>query len=122
MELVSIDHPIKRVNKLHYKVNSQSSEEVWYDVKREYGSNLGSRQDGQWTCICPDFRFRQIQCKHVCAILFSKKLRKKVISQDAVQPLVIGSSDTLECIKCKESKIVKDGKRYAKKGTSKIPL
>lgn len=117
MEIASVNHPIKRINKLNYKIRSQSNEEIWYNVTKEYGSNLGSRQDGQWTCSCPDFRFRKIQCKHVCAILFSKKLRKKVISQDAVQPLVIGSSDSLECAKCKETKIVKDGKRYAKKGT-----
>lgn len=119
MEIVSIKHPIKRINKLHYKVRSQSSETIWYDVTKKYGSNLGGRQDGQWICSCPDFRFRQIQCKHICAILFSKKLRRKVISQDAVQPLVIPSStDSIECIKCKAENIVKDGKRHNKKGLS----
>ncbi|GKS67094.1 hypothetical protein YTPLAS73_06410 [Nitrosarchaeum sp.] len=118
MEIISINHPIKRINKLNYKIRSQSDEEVWYDVRKEYGHNLGGRQDGQWICSCPDFRFRQIQCKHVCAILFSKKLRKKIISQDAVQPLVIGSTGNIECIKCKSENIVKDGKRHNKKGLS----
>jgi len=118
MEIASVNHPIKRINKLNYKIRSQSNEEIWYNVKKEYGHNLGGRQDGQWICNCPDFRFRQIQCKHVCAILFSKKLRKKVISQDVVQPLVIGSSDSVECLKCKSDTIVKDGKRHNKKGDS----
>ncbi len=119
MEIISIDHPIKRINKLNYKIRSQSSETIWYNVRKEYGHNLGGRQDGQWICNCPDYRFRQIQCKHICAILFSKKLRKKVISHDVVQPLVIGSlSDSLECLKCKSETIVKDGKRHNKKGLS----
>jgi len=118
MEIISINHPIKRINKLNYKIRSQSNEEIWYNVRKEYGHNLGGRQDGQWICSCPDFRFRQIQCKHVCAILFSKKLRKKIISQDAVQPLVIGSTENIECIKCKSENIVKDGKRHNKKGLS----
>jgi transposase-like protein len=118
MEIASINHPIKRINKLNYKIRSQSNEEIWYNVTKKYGHNLGGRQDGQWICSCPDFRFRQIQCKHICAILFSKKIQEKVISQDVVQPPVIGSSDNLECLKCKSEKIVKDGKRHNKKGLS----
>lgn len=118
MEIISINHPIKRINKLNYKIRSQSNEKIWYNVRKEYGHNLGGRQDGQWTCSCPDYIFRHIQCKHICAILFSKKLRTKIISQDAVQPLVIGSTDNIECIKCKSENIVKDGKRHNKKGLS----
>ncbi|WP_179362988.1 DDE-type integrase/transposase/recombinase [Nitrosopumilus oxyclinae] len=117
MEIASVNHPIKRINKLNYKIRSQSNEEIWYNVTKKYGSNLGSRQDGQWICTCPDYRFRQIQCKHICAILFSKKIRGKVISQD-VAPIIIGSSDSIECLKCKSEKIVKDGNRHNKKGLS----
>ncbi|MEX2193253.1 MAG: DDE-type integrase/transposase/recombinase [Nitrosarchaeum sp.] len=118
MEIISINHPIKRINKLNYKIRSQSNEEIWYNVRKEYGHNLGGRQDGQWICTCPDYIFRHYQCKHICAILFSKKLRQKIISQDVVQPLVIGSTDNIECIKCKSENIVKDGKRHNKKGLS----
>lgn len=118
MEIISINHPIKRINKLHYKVRSQSSETIWYDIIKKYGSNIGGRQDGQWTCSCPDYIFRHIQCKHICAILFSKKIRTKIISQDVVQSSVIGSTDNIECIKCKSENIIKDGKRHNKKGLS----
>lgn len=34
LAIVSIGSCIKRINKLHYKVKSQSSEETWYDVIR----------------------------------------------------------------------------------------
>lgn len=119
MEIISMHHPIKRINKLHYKVQSQSSDIIWYDIRKKYGRNLGGRQDGKWICSCPDFRLHQIQCKHVCAILFSKKIRRKIISQDVIPQLVIGScSNSIECIKCKGTKLVKDGKRYNKKGVS----
>ena len=47
MEIASINHPIKRINKLNYKIHSQSNEETWYNVTKKYGSNLGLRQDGQ---------------------------------------------------------------------------
>lgn len=118
MAINSISGQIKRINKLHYQVKSQSSDKKWYDVAKQYGSNLGGRQDGKWICSCPDYLYRQVTCKHIFAVSFSKQLRKKIISQD-VAPLVIPSlSDIpLECVKCKtENKIVKDGKRYNKKG------
>jgi putative transposase len=117
MEIASINHPIKRINKLNYKIRSQSNEELWYNVTKKYGSNLGLRQEGKWICSCPDFQFRSLQCKHICAVLFAKKIRKKVISQD-VAPVIVGSSSNLECLKCKSETIVKDGKRHNKKGDS----
>lgn len=120
LAIVSIGSCIKRINKLHYKVKSQSSEGTWYEVIKQYGHNLGTRQEGQWTCTCPDFQYRKIVCKHVYAVGFSKELRRRIVQQDVVQSpqLPIPSqSVAVECPKCKLSEqVVKDGKRYNKSG------
>lgn len=119
LAIVSIAGQIKRINKLHYKVKSQSDSKVWYDVVKEYGKNLGGREDGRFTCTCCDFKFRSVICKHIHSVLFSTKLRNKVISEDIAQPIVIPSPESkpLECLKCKtQNQIVKDGKRHNKHG------
>src|SRR5574341_261795 len=61
---------IKRLNKLTYKVRSQSNPDTSYTVIRTYNEG--------WTCECPDYTFRQLECKHIHAVKFSKLLRKKV--------------------------------------------
>ena len=119
LAIVSIASQIKRINKLHYRVRSQSNESIWYDVVKEYGHNLGGHQEGRYTCTCPDFQFRSLVCKHIYSVRFSKELRKKIVSEDVVQPLVLPSleSKQIECLKCKnQDQIVKDGKRYNKCG------
>lgn len=117
LAIVSIANQIKRINKLHYKVRSQSNENLWYDVVKQYGHNLGGREDGRYTCTCPDFKFRSIICKHIFCVNFSKELRKQIISEDVIQSPTISLSESIECVKCKtEDSIVKDGKRYNKKG------
>jgi len=64
------DVSIQRLNKLAYKVKSQSNNDKWYTVAKDYSSG--------WTCDCPDFTFRHFECKHVHAVKFSKLLRKKI--------------------------------------------
>jgi hypothetical protein len=59
---------IKRMNKLTYKVKSQSNHDNWYTVINTY--------DSGWVCDCPDFIFRHLECKHVHCVKFSKLLRK----------------------------------------------
>ena len=118
LSILSIGSSIKRINKLHYKVRSQSSEETWYEVVKLYGHNLGGHQEGQWTCTCPDFQYRKIVCKHVYAVGFSKELRRRIVQQDVVQsPQLPIASQSIECPKCKLSQnVVKDGKRMNKSG------
>jgi len=119
LAIVSIASQIKRINKLHYRVRSQSNESIWYDVVKEYGHNLGGHKEGRYTCTCPDFQFRSLVCKHIYSVQFSKELRKKIVSEDVVQPLAIPSQESkqIECLKCKtQDQIVKDGKRYNKCG------
>jgi transposase-like protein len=114
--IVSIGRQIKCINKLHYRVISQSDDSKWYDIVKEYGHNPGGHQEGKWTCTCPDYQFRHSICKHVYAVLEWKKSKRQTIPQDVVLPIPNSQSEYSECIKCKSSKIVKDGRRYNKSG------
>src|SRR5574342_321312 len=67
------DFQIKRKNKLHYKVQSQLEEGLWYDVIKRYGHNLGGHQEGEWTCNCLDFIYRHVICKHIYAVSLKKE-------------------------------------------------
>jgi putative transposase len=109
---------IRRVNKLRYKVKSQSDAWKWYEVVKQYGHNIGGRQEGEWTCECPDFEHRRIVCKHVYAVAFSKELRRRIVSQD-VMPTITAPAipESNVCDRCKsENSIVKDGLRHNKSG------
>jgi putative transposase len=70
-----LDVSIQRLNKLTYKVRSQSDPCKWYSVFKIING---------WRCDCPDFIFRHITCKHIHAVIFSKLLRKKIY-QDTFQ-------------------------------------
>jgi transposase-like protein len=123
LAIASLGSTIKRINKLHYIVNSQSDNEKWYNVTKEYGHNLGGHLNGKWTCICPDFVYRHLKCKHIFAVLFSKQLRQKIVSAyhkediaERITELPV-TSETVSCPNCPvESNIVKDGIRHTKHG------
>jgi len=74
---------IKRLNKLAYKVRSQTNQDQWYSVINTY--------DDGWTCECKDFENRfvhtHMQCKHIHAVQFSKLLRKKIYQDTILHPL-----------------------------------
>ena len=109
----NLEVSIKRLNKLTYKVKSQSSVDKWYIVVKTYNSG--------WTCECPDYTYRNVECKHIHCVKFSKLLRKKIyqdtyhlreqatISQDALK---VGQ---IVCQKCSNTNYKKFGMRYNKK-------
>lgn len=107
---------IKRKNKLHYKVLSQSEEGLWYDVIKRYGHNIGGHQEGRWTCNCVDFLYRQQSCKHIFAVGYLKQLKKKIVSHPVVQSSIPTISEEIICQKCKSSNVVKNGKRHNESG------
>lgn len=73
------DVAIQRLNKLTYKIRSQSDSTKFYDVIKQYSKTFGDDvKEGHWICDCPDHTFRHVVCKHIHAVLFSKLLRKKV--------------------------------------------
>jgi putative transposase len=118
LAIASMGTCIKRINKLRYRVKSQSDETKWYNVTKEYGHNLGGRKEGEWVCTCPDFETRRILCKHIYAVSFSKELRRRIVSQDVMPPITAAVvPQSLICERCKsEDSIVKDGLRHNMSG------
>jgi transposase-like protein len=115
------DVSIQRLNKLTYKVKSQTDAAKWYTVVKQYAKTFGENvRDGEWTCDCPDHTFRKLVCKHIHAVLFSKLLRKKVyqdtfqtpINQDIIEANKIGK---IVCQKCASVNYQKFGIRKNKK-------
>lgn len=90
-----------RVSDYHYHVHSQTTNRD-YDVIK-VGDN--------WTCTCPDHKFRKVCCKHIHAIEFSLKIREEVRQRNKVtiEPVNIDS-----CRFCHGRNIVKNGIRKNK--------
>ena len=105
LAIVTLGSCVKRINKLHYRVKSQSDNEKCYDLVKRYGHNIGGHQEGEWTCTCPDFTYRHIVCKHVYAVGLSKELRKKIVSQDVVPPITLPVQHFNNCERCKSERL-----------------
>ena len=112
---------IKRLNKLAYKVRSQTNLDQWYNVINTY--------DDGWICECLDFQARHQHCKHIHAVHFSKLLRKKIYQDTILQPLQELQAKDLEkvnpiavelgqivCPKCFSQTYQKFGVRHNKYG------
>jgi len=118
MELVTIVRMSKGKQIAQKPDQIQQLDELTYLVKSQSGN--GSYQvrfstlDG-WTCKCPDFVYRQVKCKHIFAVEFSRKLRDKVRESIVIQPLAINA-----CLYCKSKNIKKDGLRHNQCGTIQI--
>ncbi len=116
------DLSIQRLNKLTYKVRSQSDSNKWYTVVKQEARN-------NWTCDCPDFTFRLVKanvvdkrCKHIHAVLFSKLLRRQIYHDQLIQtPInqdIINESNKIGkiiCQRCASEHFKKDGIRHNKK-------
>jgi putative transposase len=105
------DVSIQRLNKLTYKVRSQSDPSKWYSVFKIING---------WRCECPDFTFRHITCKHIHAVIFSKLLRKRIyqdtfptlINQHIIDAKKLGK---IVCQRCGSENFKKHGMRHNKK-------
>jgi len=104
-EIVGLGGHIERVNEYAYKVKSQSRSETTYDVI------LSVDEEHDWRCSCPDYFYRQVKCKHLWAVEYSRKIRQVV-----VQPTVIAPVDIRSCLYCQSPQIVKNGVRHNKFG------
>lgn len=98
---------VARVNNRLYRVKSQSGNGE-YEVK----SN-----GAVWTCACPDFQTRGSTCKHVFAVLFSKKLRlqARFDVEEETPPEAPAPADA-SCPKCGVGPLLKKGIRKTGKG------
>jgi transposase-like protein len=94
---------IQRMDERFYKVASQNGHGM-YDVvkKKEYSG---------WLCTCPDFQYRNIQCKHIWAVQFSLRIREHVQAR-VIEPI----TGIEACLFCKSEQIIKKGLRYNKYG------
>ncbi|MGA2460818.1 MAG: DDE-type integrase/transposase/recombinase [Candidatus Bathyarchaeia archaeon] len=93
---------IVRLDERFYRVTSQSGNGM-YDVTK--------RKVGGWLCTCPDFEFRNVQCKHVWAVQFSLAVRKEVEAR-VIEPI----TDIHACLFCKSENIIRWGLRHNKYG------
>ena len=99
--IVDKSNQIIRYDERFYKVASQSGHGM-YDVTK--------RKVGGWLCSCPDFRFRNVLCKHIWAVQISLTVRKEVEAR-VIEPISFE-----DCIFCKSPSIIKWGVRHNKYG------
>jgi putative transposase len=93
---------VRRLDDNEYAVRSQSG-------KGEY--SVRASESG-WACSCPDYAYRQVECKHIHAVEFSRKIRT------AVELGALAEFTTTDaCIFCGAKHLVKDGKRHNKGGS-----
>ena len=100
LEILSKGDQIQRIDADHYQVNSQTGWDAWQVV----------RSGKEWTCECPDHKFRQSVCKHIWAVYFSLNLRQRVVTQ--VQPEIDLAEPQGGCVKCGSENVVKIGVRH----------
>jgi putative transposase len=93
---------IIRLDEQFYKVASQSGHGTYTVVKKKKSSG--------WVCDCPDFQYRNVQCKHVWAVQFSQAVRHEVESR-VIEPISFEA-----CLFCKSPEIIKWGMRHNKYG------
>lgn len=97
------DTPIS-INKETFLVPSQSSDKKYKVTHKQ-----------EWTCNCPDFKHRKIECKHIHAIKIWIRLRQKINSQDTLE-LENELMDKAKCVYCNSLNIKKNGNRKTKNG------
>ena len=62
-----------------------------------------------WSCECPDFQNRQIECKHIHAIKFLEKVKSKADLSDF--DIEKEFNEKTNCPYCKSTNIKKEGYR-----------
>jgi transposase-like protein/DNA-directed RNA polymerase subunit RPC12/RpoP len=100
LEIVHKESQVKQVEENFYTVLSQSGN----------GEYAVFKVDKEWTCECPDNRFRQVKCKHIFAVETSIKIKEQVKKNIIIAPL-----NTSKCVYCGSEQIVKDAVRHNKK-------
>jgi transposase-like protein/DNA-directed RNA polymerase subunit M/transcription elongation factor TFIIS len=106
-EMLSNGNEIKRINENAYRVKSQSGS----------GSYMVLREGLDWSCECPDFVNRQVACKHIYCVFFSRNFREQVTSKNLNLALAITSPDQEQCSNCGSAHIQKWGWKHRSDGT-----
>ncbi len=97
--IANLNGQVKRVDDFLYVVKSQSH-------NGEYTVN---KIDNEWTCDCPDNKYRHVKCKHIYALEFSEKMKQTV-----KQSIIIQEIEVPDCLYCHSKHIKKFGIRHNK--------
>ena len=68
--------------------------------------NLGYR----WTCECPDFEYRKLNCKHIFAVKFWLSLREEINKKEEFE-LLKPKEDIEKCPFCMSEELIRKGIR-----------
>jgi len=99
--IASVEANVRRIDQNECRVKSQSGNWEYTVLRTELG----------WNCSCPDFAFRQEECKHIFAVELSLELRRRIENSKRVMPL-----DFQSCLCCGSESIVRDGILHNKSG------
>lgn len=105
MLISSAEENIRRIDRSHYQVRSQSGN-GWYDV---HYRNIA------WSCNCPD-SLNGNQCKHGWAVDFSLRLRN-AIRADTAPARAQPAASLPGCPKCASADTIKKALRQTKHGS-----
>jgi putative transposase len=101
--IAKVESNVRRIDQNEYRVRSQSGKGEYVVLSTETG----------WVCSCPDYVFRQIECKHTIAVKLSLQIRRRIENERRIVPLNYQS-----CLTCGSEDIVKDGMRHNRNGDS----
>ena len=109
----------ERGSEIAHKKESQVSrvEESFYTVKSQSGNGEYPvcQVDHEWVCECPDYKYRNVKCKHIFAVEFSIALRQAV-DKVRIEPIV----SLQVCQICASKNVIKDGLRHNKNGDIQV--
>jgi len=102
-QIANKESQVTRIEETLYTVHSQSGN----------GEYAVSQVDKEWVCECPDNKFRNVKCKHIFAVEFSKSLRE---ATQRITPI----ENLSACTYCSSSNLMKYGLRKNKTGNLQV--
>ena len=78
--IVAKGDQIKKTSGKRYLVKSQTVESESYEVAHTVSG---------WSCSCPDYRFRKVHCKHICAVKPPQVCAKESCTPLACMPQLV---------------------------------
>ncbi len=103
----------KQIDDITFQAPSQSGNGV-YTVLHKYNA---------WSCDCPDFTYRHIECKHIHAIRFWQMLKEQLVAEQwkeaekiEAEIEAVTNYEHLSCLYCGSEDIIKNGTRKTRTG------
>ena len=102
--IVAKGDQIKRTSGRRYLVKSQTVESESYEVAHTVSG---------WSCSCPDYRFRKVHCKHICAVKPPQVCAKEACTPAHETTVVNPIAGVPQCcVYCGFIRIIRRGHRY----------